>query len=63
MTNMGFEELVQELRAEAWGLFLASQVPGREQNESWWFLGVSDRLDAIADALMAETGIGEREAL
>lgn len=63
MTNMGYEELAQSLRAEAWGLVLASQVPGRDQHEAWWLLGVSDRLDAIADALMAETGAGKREAL
>lgn len=59
MTNMRFEELAQKLRAEAWGLVLAAQAPGREEQEAMWFLGVSERVDAIADALMAEARGGE----
>lgn len=59
MTNMGFEELAQKLRAEAWGLALAAQAPDREQREAMWLLGVSDRIDATADALMAEARGGE----
>lgn len=33
-----------------------------EQREAMWFLGVSDRLDEIADALMAEARGGEKGA-
>lgn len=60
MTSMKFEQLAQKLRDEAWGLTLAAQAPNREQREAMWFLGVSDRLDEIADALMAEARGGER---
>ena len=54
MTNMGYEELAQSLHNEAWDLVLAAQAPGREEQEAMWLLGVSNRLDEIADALMAE---------
>lgn len=62
MTSMGYERLAQSLRNEAWGLVLAAQAPGREEQEAMWFLGVSDRLDEIADALMAEARGGEKGA-
>lgn len=62
MTNLRFEELAQKLRAEAWGLALAAQAPGREEQEAMWLLGASDRLDEIADALMVEAGGGDQGA-
>lgn len=62
MTNMKFEELAQKLRDEAWGLTLAAQAPGREQREAMWLLGASERIDAIADTLMAEARGGDKGA-
>lgn len=62
MTNMGYERLAQSLRNEAWGLVLAAQTPGREEQEAMWLLGVSERLDEVADALLAEVGGGEEGA-
>lgn len=62
MTNMKFEELAQKLRDEAWGLTLAAQAPDREQREAMWLLGVSERIDAIADTLMAEARGGDKGA-
>lgn len=60
MTNTKYEDLAQSLHNEAWGLVLAAQTPCREEQEAMWFLGVSDRLDEIADALMAEARGGEK---
>ena len=62
MTNMGYERLAQSLRNEAWGLVLAAQAPGREEQEAMWLLGVSERIDAVADTLMAEARGSEKGA-
>lgn len=62
MTNMGYGELAQNLRAEAWGLILAAQAPGREPAEATWMLGIADRLKEVADALNDEAGIGEKRS-